>query len=62
MLRRLDFVFASKHGSLVEFDRRVFRQMTWQTLRGIRVATKQKLIDRIYKYLEGINETPAVQK
>jgi len=26
--------------------------MTRQMLRGIRVATKQELIDRIYKYFE----------
>jgi len=29
-------------------------------LRGIRVATKQELIDRIYKYFNEVNETPVV--
>ena len=28
--------------------------------RGIRVATKQELIDRIYKYFHEVNETPVV--
>ena len=34
--------------------------MTRQMLRGIRVAIKQKLIDRIYKYLNEVNATPDV--
>jgi len=34
--------------------------MTKQMLRGIRVKTKQELIDRIYKYFDEINEEPVV--
>jgi hypothetical protein len=33
-----------------------FGKMTKQMLRGIRVATKQELIDRIYKYFDEVNE------
>ena len=29
-------------------------------LRGIRVSTKQELVDRIYKYFDEVNETPVV--
>ena len=32
--------------------------MTKQMLRGIRVKTKQELIDRIYRYFDEVNETP----
>ncbi len=37
-----------------------FRKMTKQMLRGIRVKTKQELINRIYKYFKEINEDPVV--
>jgi len=34
--------------------------MTRTMLRGIRVASKQELIDRIHQYFEEINTTPVV--
>ena len=34
--------------------------MTCQSLRGIRVKTKDELIARIYKYFEEVNESPIV--
>lgn len=34
--------------------------MTMQMLRGIRVKTKDELINRIYKYFDEINEIPVV--
>ena len=37
-----------------------FGKMTRQMLRGIRVATKRELIDRIYKYFYEVNEIPVV--
>lgn len=36
--------------------------MTKQMLKGIRVATKDELVTRIYKYLEEINEDPVAYK
>ena len=37
-----------------------FGKMTRQMLKGIRVSSKQELIDRIYKYFDQVNEVPRV--
>lgn len=37
-----------------------FSNMTKQMLKGIRVKSKQELIDRIYKYFKEINVDPVV--
>ena len=37
-----------------------FSKLTRQTLKGIRVKTKEELIDRIYKYFDEVNEEPVV--
>ena len=34
--------------------------MTKQMLRGIRVNSKQELVDRIYQYFDEINKEPVV--
>ena len=36
--------------------------MTKQMLKGIRVNTKDELVNRIYKYFDEINEDPIVYK
>ena len=38
----------------------LFSKMTRSMLRGIRVATKQELIDRIHQYFEEVNADPVV--
>ena len=57
---RFIFIFTPKHGSWLNMIEGFFGKMTRQMLRGIRVATKQELIDRIYKYFNEVNETPVV--
>ena len=57
---RFVFIFTPKHGSWLNMIEGFFGKMTRQMLRGIRVATKQELVDRIYKYFEEVNETPVV--
>ena len=37
-----------------------FSKMTRQMLRGIRVKTKEELVQRIYKYFDEVNEEPVV--
>ena len=37
-----------------------FSKLTRQSLKGIRVKTKEELVERIYKYFEEINESPVV--
>jgi transposase len=57
---RFKFIFTPKHGSWLNMIEGFFGKMTKQMLRGIRVATKQELIDRIYKYFDEVNEIPVV--
>ena len=57
---RFVFIFTPKHGSWLNMIEGFFGKMTRQMLRGIRVASKQELIDRIYMYFEEVNETPIV--
>lgn len=57
---RFEFVFTPKHGSWLNMIESFFSKMTRQMLRGIRVASKEELEVRIYKYFDEINETPTV--
>jgi transposase len=58
--RRFVFVFTPKHGSWLNLIETQFSKMTRSMLRGIRVATKQELIDRIHQYYREINADPIV--
>ena len=57
---RFEFVFTPKHASWLNLVEGFFSKMTKQMLRGIRVNSKQELVDRIYKYFNEINEEPVV--
>ena len=57
---RFLFVFTPVHGSWLNLIENQFSKMTRTMLRGIRVASKQELIDRIHQYFEEINATPVV--
>lgn len=57
---RFVFVFTPKHGSWLNMIEGFFGKMTRQMLKGIRVSTKQELVDRIYKYFDEVNEVPVV--
>lgn len=57
---RFEFVFTPKHGSWLNMIESFFSKMTKQMLRGIRVKSKQELIDRIYLYFDEINKEPVV--
>lgn len=57
---RFEFVFTPKHGSWLNMAESFFNKMTKQMLRGIRVDSKQELIDRIYLYFQEINKEPVV--
>src|SRR5271169_5312720 len=60
MPQRFVFVFTPKHGSWLNLIENQFSKMTRTMLRGIRVASKQELIDRIHQYFEEINAAPIV--
>lgn len=57
---RFEFVFTPKHGSWLNLVEGFFSKLTRQSLKGIRVKTKEELIERIYKYFEEINVEPVV--
>jgi len=58
--QRFVFVFMPTHGSWLNLAENLFSKMTRTMLRGIRVATKQELIDRIHQYFEEINAAPVL--
>ena len=60
MPQRFVFVFTPKHGSWLNLIENQFSKMTRTMLRGIRVDSKQELIDRIHQYFEEINAAPVV--
>src|SRR5215469_582315 len=57
---RFIFVLTPSHGSWLNLIENQFRKMTRTLLRGIRVASKQELIERIPQYFEEINASPVV--
>ena len=57
---RFEFVFTPKHGSWLNLIESFFSKLTRQSLKGIRVKTKEELEQRIYKYFEEVNSDPVV--
>ena len=57
---RFVFVFTPKHGSWLNLIEGFFGKMARQMLRGIRVSSKQELVNRIYQYFDEVNENPVV--
>lgn len=60
--QRFQFVFTPKHASWLNIIESLFSKMTRSLLRGIRVSSKEELIDRISQYFDDINETPVIFK
>ena len=58
--QRFEFVFTPKHGSWLNIVETMFSKMARSMLRGIRVARKQELIDRIHLYFAEINADPVI--
>lgn len=58
--QRFEFVFTPTHGSWLNLVENLFSKMTRSLLRGIRVATKQELVDRIRQYFREINAAPVI--
>jgi len=55
---RFEFVFTPKHGSWLNVIETFFSKMSRSFLRGIRVASKAELKERIELYLKEINANP----
>lgn len=57
---RFEFVFTPTHGSWLNLIESFFSKMARTLLRGIRVSSKKELAERVYKYLEEVNEQPVI--
>ena len=62
MANRFEFVFTPKHGSWLNVVESFFAKLTNTLLRGMRVASKQELQQRIERYIDRLNEDPVVFK
>lgn len=60
--QRFQFVFTPKHASWLNIIESLFSKMTRSMLRGIRVSSKNELIERLCQYLDEINEMPVIFK
>ena len=58
--QRFEFVFTPKHGSWLNIVETMFSKMARSMLRGIRVTSKQELIDRIHLYFAEVNADPVI--
>jgi transposase len=57
---RFDFVFTPKHGSWLNLIESFFGKLARVCLKGIRVKSKEELVERLYRYLEEVNAVPVV--
>ena len=60
--QRFHFVFTPKHASWLNIIESLFSKITRSMLKGIRVSSKEELIERISQYIETMNETPTIFK
>ncbi|WP_242652637.1 IS630 family transposase [Desulfofarcimen acetoxidans] len=59
---RFEFVFIPKNGSWLNLIESFFGKMAQTMLRAIRIKSKEKLKDRIYKYIKEINDFPIIYR
>ncbi|GAB1476444.1 IS630-like element ISMsm5 family transposase [Bacillota bacterium] len=57
---RFEFVFTPTHGSWLNLIESFFGKLARVCLRGIRVKSKEELIERIYRYIDEVNDDPIV--
>lgn len=59
---RFEFVFTPKHGSWLNMIESFFSKFARVCLKGIRVNTKDELVQRIYQYMDEVNAEPVVYR
>jgi len=57
---RFEFVFTPKHASWLNMVEILFSKMTRSFLRSLRVTSKDELIERLYRYINELNESTVV--
>ena len=60
--QRFHFVFTPKHASWLNIIESLFSKMTRSMLRGIRVSSKEELIERMSQYIDDMNGMPTIFK
>ncbi|MBM3804931.1 MAG: IS630 family transposase, partial [Acidimicrobiia bacterium] len=58
--QRFQFVFTPKHGSWLNLVEVFFSKLTRTVLRGIRVTSKEELVNRLRQHIETLNQHPVV--
>jgi len=59
---RFEFIFTPKHGSWLNIIESFFGKFARVCLKGIRVKTRDELIQRIYRYMDEVNAQPVVYR
>ena len=59
---RFEFIFTPKHGSWLNMIESFFGKFARVCLKGIRVKTKEELVQRIYQYMDEVNSQPVVYR
>ncbi len=59
---RFEFVFTPKHGSWLNIIESFFSKFARVCLKGIRVKTKDELVQRIYQYMDEVNAEPVIYR
>lgn len=59
---RFEFIFTPKHGSWLNMIESFFGKFARVCLKGIRVKTKDELVQRIYQYMDEINAQPVIYR
>lgn len=57
---RYEFVFTPTHGSWLNLVESLFAKLAKTVLRGMRVRSKQELMERLLRSLQELNEDPVV--
>lgn len=59
---RFEFIFTPKHGSWLNIIESFFGKFARVCLKGIRVKSKEELVQRIYQYMHEVNAQPVVYR
>lgn len=57
---RFKFTFTPKHASWLNLIESFFSKLSRMSLRGLRVKSKQELVDHIEKFLQQVNQVPVI--
>jgi transposase len=61
-LGRYEFIFTPKHGSWLNIIESFFGKFARVCLKGIRVKSKDELVQRIYQYMDEVNAQPVIYR